>query len=47
MNIIEQLEKEQVAAVAAKRAVPEFGPGDTVIVNVPRQGRRPHPRAGL
>ena len=34
MNIIEQLEKEQVAAVAAKRAVPEFGAGDTVIVNV-------------
>jgi large subunit ribosomal protein L19 len=34
MNIIEQLEKEQVAAVAAKRAVPDFGPGDTVIVNV-------------
>ncbi|MBL8905673.1 MAG: 50S ribosomal protein L19 [Rhizobiales bacterium] len=34
MNIIEQLEKEQAAAVAAKRAVPEFGPGDTVIVNV-------------
>jgi large subunit ribosomal protein L19 len=34
MNIIEQLEKEQLAAVAAKRAVPEFGPGDTVIVNV-------------
>ena len=34
MNIIEQLEKEQVAAVTAKRAVPEFGPGDTVIVNV-------------
>ncbi|MFN0192088.1 MAG: 50S ribosomal protein L19, partial [Aestuariivirga sp.] len=34
MNIIEQLEKEQVAAVAAKRTVPEFAPGDTVIVNV-------------
>lgn len=34
MNIIEQLEKEQAAAVAAKRAVPEFGPGDTVVVNV-------------
>ncbi|MBL8895841.1 MAG: 50S ribosomal protein L19 [Rhizobiales bacterium] len=34
MNILEQLEKEQVAVVAAKRAVPEFGPGDTVIVNV-------------
>jgi large subunit ribosomal protein L19 len=34
MNIIEQLEKEQVAVVAAQRAVPAFGPGDTVIVNV-------------
>jgi large subunit ribosomal protein L19 len=34
MNIIEQLEKEQAAHIAAKRAVPEFGPGDTVIVNV-------------
>jgi large subunit ribosomal protein L19 len=34
MNIIEQLEKEQAAAVAAKRGVPEFAPGDTVVVNV-------------
>jgi large subunit ribosomal protein L19 len=34
MNIIEQLEKEQAAVVAAKRPVPEFAPGDTVIVNV-------------
>jgi large subunit ribosomal protein L19 len=34
MNIIEQLEKEQVAIVTAKRAVPEFAPGDTLIVNV-------------
>ena len=34
MNIIEQLEKEQAAAVAAQRAVPDFGPGDTIIVNV-------------
>ena len=34
MNIIEQLEKEQAATVAAKRAVPEFAPGDTVVVNV-------------
>ena len=32
MNIIEQLEKEQAAVVAAKRPVPEFAPGDTVIV---------------
>jgi large subunit ribosomal protein L19 len=34
MDIIAQIEKEQVAVVAAQRAVPEFGPGDTVIVNV-------------
>ena len=34
MNIIQQLEKEQVAIVAAKRGVPVFGAGDTVIVNV-------------
>lgn len=34
MNIIQQLEKEQVAIVAAQRAVPQFSPGDTVIVNV-------------
>jgi large subunit ribosomal protein L19 len=34
MNIIEQLEKEQVATVAAQRTVPDFGPGDTIIVNV-------------
>ena len=34
MNIIQQLEKEQLAVVAAQRAVPEFSPGDTVIVNV-------------
>ena len=34
MNIIEQLGKEQVALVAAQRAVPDFSPGDTVIVNV-------------
>ena len=34
MNIIEQLEKEQVAVVAAMRPVPDFAAGDTVIVNV-------------
>ena len=34
MNIIEQLEKEQAAALADKRKVPEFGPGDTLRVNV-------------
>ena len=41
MNIIEQLEKEQVAIVAAQRAVPDFSPGDTVIVNVKvKEGER-------
>jgi large subunit ribosomal protein L19 len=34
MNIIEQLEKEQVAALTKKRKVPDFGPGDTLRVNV-------------
>jgi large subunit ribosomal protein L19 len=34
MNIIEQFEKEQAAALAKKRKVPEFGPGDTLRVNV-------------
>ena len=34
MNIIEQLDKEQLDALAKKRKTPEFGPGDTVRVNV-------------
>jgi len=34
MNIIQQLEKEQAEAIAAKRPMPPFGAGDTVIVNV-------------
>ena len=34
MNIIEQLEKEQLAVLAKRRKVPDFGPGDTLRVNV-------------
>ena len=34
MNIIAELEKEQVTERLNKRSVPEFGPGDTVRVNV-------------
>jgi large subunit ribosomal protein L19 len=34
MDIIAQLEMEQAGVVAAQRAIPDFGPGDTVIVNV-------------
>ena len=33
MNIIETLEKEQIARLTAERPVPEFGPGDTLRVN--------------
>jgi large subunit ribosomal protein L19 len=34
MHIIERLEREQVQRLTAERPVPEFGPGDTVRVNV-------------
>ncbi len=34
MNIIQQLEQEQMEALRAKRAVPDFEPGDTLQVNV-------------
>jgi large subunit ribosomal protein L19 len=34
MNIIQELEKEQAAAIMGGRAVPDFAPGDTVKVNV-------------
>jgi large subunit ribosomal protein L19 len=33
MNLIEQLEKEQVAKLSAGKQIPDFGPGDTVLVN--------------
>jgi large subunit ribosomal protein L19 len=33
MNLIQQLEKEQVARLSAGKEIPEFGPGDTVLVN--------------
>ncbi len=34
MNVIEEFEKDYVADLAAKRRVPDFGPGDTLRVNV-------------
>jgi large subunit ribosomal protein L19 len=34
MNVIEELEKEQLEELSKKKDVPEFGPGDTVRVNV-------------
>src|SRR5512147_3074296 len=41
MNIIEQLDQEQVAKLSAGREIPDFEPGDTVIVNVKvKEGER-------
>jgi len=41
MNIIEQLDQEQVARLSAGREIPDFEPGDTVIVNVKvKEGER-------
>jgi large subunit ribosomal protein L19 len=34
MNIIEELEAEQAARIRARREIPAFAPGDTVVVSV-------------
>jgi large subunit ribosomal protein L19 len=34
MNLIQTLEKEQVDKLSANKTIPEFGPGDTVLVGV-------------
>jgi large subunit ribosomal protein L19 len=34
MNIIAELEKEQIQKLSANREIPDFEPGDTVLVNV-------------
>ena len=34
MNIIETLDAEHAAKLSADRKIPDFSPGDTVIVNV-------------
>ncbi len=34
MNLIQQLEKEQYDKLAAAKEIPDFAPGDTVVVNV-------------
>ena len=34
MNLIQTLNQEQVAKLSAGKTIPEFGPGDTVLVNV-------------
>ena len=41
MNLIQQLEKEQREKLSSGKQLPEFEPGDTVIVNVKvREGER-------
>ena len=34
MNLIQQIEQEEVARLSANKAIPDFAPGDTVVVNV-------------
>ena len=34
MNLIQELEQEQLKKLSAGKEIPDFGPGDTVIVNV-------------
>ena len=34
MNLLKEIENEQVAKLSAGKEIPDFGPGDTLIVNV-------------
>ena len=34
MNLIQQIEQEEVARLSVNKAIPDFAPGDTVVVNV-------------
>ena len=34
MNLIQEIDKEQLEKLSAGKTIPDFGPGDTVIVNV-------------
>ena len=34
MNLIHELEQEQIAKLSTGKEIPDFGPGDTVLVNV-------------
>jgi len=41
MNLIQTLEKEQVAKLSSKKEIPDFEPGDTLLVNVKvKEGER-------
>jgi large subunit ribosomal protein L19 len=34
MNLLKQLEQEQITKLTANKEIPDFGPGDTLVVNV-------------
>jgi large subunit ribosomal protein L19 len=34
MNVIQEIEQEQLKKLSAGKDIPDFGPGDTIIVNV-------------
>ena len=41
MNLIQEIDNEQIARLTASKEIPEFAPGDTVIVNVKvKEGER-------
>ena len=41
MNLIQQLEQEEIARVSVGKIIPEFSPGDTVVVQVKvKEGNR-------
>jgi len=41
MNLLKEIEQEQITKLTANKEIPEFGPGDTLIVNVKvREGER-------
>lgn len=41
MNLIQQLEQEEIARVSAGKTIPDFAPGDTVVVQVKvKEGNR-------
>ncbi len=41
MNLIQQLEQEEIARLTAGRTMPEFAPGDTIVVQVKvKEGNR-------
>ena len=53
MNLLKQIEQEQIEKLTAAKEIPDFAPGDTVIVNVkvvegersrvPSRSASPHP----